>query len=66
MADQKIEKGDDQLKDIVDQMSSSDDLKVLHATQAIKKISQEKNPPIEMLIENGVVPFCVRFLESKV
>lgn len=60
-----MEKGDHQLKDIVEQMHSSDDAKVLHATQAIKKMSQEKNPPIEMLIDNGVVPVCVRFLESK-
>lgn len=60
-----MEKGDHQLKDIVEQMNSSDDAKVLHATQAIKKMSQEKNPPIETLIDSGVVPVCVRFLESK-
>lgn len=53
------------LEDIIHHMQSDDGKKVLRATQAARKIlSQEKNPPIATLIGHGVVPLCVRFLES--
>lgn len=53
------------LEDVIDQMQCNDDKKVLRATQAARKIlSQERNPPIETLIGHGIVPLCVRFLES--
>lgn len=53
------------LEEIVNEMQCCDDVKALHATQAVRKISQEKNPPIELLIRYGVAPICVRFLGSK-
>ena len=37
----------------------------LAATSKFRKIlSQEKNPPIELVIECGVIPRLVQFLES--
>lgn len=55
------------LEDIINHMQCNDEQKVLRATQAARKIlSQERNPPIEKLIGHGIVPLCVRFLESNV
>lgn len=53
------------LEGIINDMQSNDEITVLHATQAARKmLSQERNPPIEKLIGHGIVPLCVRFLES--
>lgn len=53
------------LEEIVDNMQCNDELTVLRATQAARKmLSQERNPPIEKLIGHGIVPLCVRFLDS--
>lgn len=53
------------LEEIVEHMESTDEQTVLRATQAARKmLSQERNPPIEKLIEHGIVPICVRFLDA--
>lgn len=54
------------LEEIVQVMQSNDDYTAFRATQAARKIlSQERNPPIDALIELGIVPICVNFLESQ-
>lgn len=53
------------LEEIILHMRSDDPSLVYRATQAARKmLSQERNPPIEHLIEHGIVPICVDFLES--
>lgn len=53
------------LEEIIMHMKSDDSVLVHRATQAARKmLSQELNPPIENLIEHGIVPICVDFLES--
>lgn len=53
------------LEEIIVQMQSDDPTLVHRATQAARKmLSQERNPPIDSLIGHGIVPICVRFLES--
>lgn len=54
------------LEDIVLNMQSNDEQTVVHATQAARKmLSQERNPPIEKLIGQGIVPLCVNFLDAE-
>lgn len=44
-------------------MASSDPLVRLAATKSARKtLSRERNPPIESIIESGIVPSCVDFL----
>lgn len=51
---------------VISQMHSRDDLIVLHAVQAVRQIlCRTQSPPIDLLIEHGVVPLCVRFLDSQ-
>lgn len=64
-ADKESKEADPKIDEMVEQMSSSDDREVLQATHAIRKISQETNPPIDAFIGLGVVSLCVPFLESK-
>lgn len=53
------------LEEIILHMKGDDPTLVHRATQAARKmLSQERNPPIENLIEHGIVPICVDFLES--
>lgn len=53
------------LDEIIAQMRSEDPTLVHRATQAARKmLSQERNPPIDSLIEHGIVPICVGFLDS--
>lgn len=50
--------------EIVAGMNSSDQFMQLQATQACRKmLSREKNPPIDAMIECGIVPRCIKFLE---
>lgn len=68
MADQDSKKEDrilEHISYVIGQMRSRDDLIVLHAVQAVRQIlCGTQSPPIDLLIENGVVPLCVRFLDS--
>lgn len=53
------------LDEVVQMMQSNDESTAYRATQAARKIlSQERNPPIDALIAQGIVPICVNFLES--
>ncbi|XP_003704950.1 karyopherin subunit alpha [Megachile rotundata] len=52
------------INDIVNDMKSSDETIQLQATQACRKmLSREKNPPIDNMIKQGIVPRCVEFLD---
>ncbi|BES87452.1 unnamed protein product [Nesidiocoris tenuis] len=52
------------IEDIVKGMNSTDENTVLLATQAARKtLSREKNPPIDVLINHGVVPRLVQLLD---
>ncbi|XP_076754777.1 karyopherin subunit alpha [Xylocopa sonorina] len=52
------------IDDIISGMKSTDQTIQLQATQACRKmLSREKNPPIENMIKNGIVPRCVEFLD---
>ncbi|XP_043285890.1 importin subunit alpha [Venturia canescens] len=51
------------MEDIISGMASEDETIQLRATQACRKVlSQEKNPPIDRMIQQGIVPRCVEFL----
>lgn len=53
------------IDEIVYGMKSSDEAIQLQATQACRKmLSREKNPPIDHMIQNGIVPQCIKFLDS--
>ncbi|CAK9815821.1 Importin subunit alpha-1 [Anthophora quadrimaculata] len=52
------------IEEIVSGMESSDETIKLQATQACRKmLSREKNPPINTMIQCGIVPLCVKFLD---
>lgn len=52
------------MEEIIMQMQSDDPTAVYRATQAARKmLSQERNPPIDSLIEHGIVPICVELLD---
>ncbi|KAK9507599.1 hypothetical protein O3M35_007421 [Rhynocoris fuscipes] len=51
------------IEEITEGMRSSDPQLQLLATQAARKtLSREKNPPIDVLINSGLVPRCIEFL----
>lgn len=51
------------IEDVVAGMKSSDQTIQLQATQACRKmLSREKSPPIDSMIQCGIVPRCVEFL----
>ncbi|OXU24857.1 hypothetical protein TSAR_016412 [Trichomalopsis sarcophagae] len=51
------------IDEIIAGMTSEDDQAMLQATQACRKmLSRERNPPINDMIEKGIVPLCVEFL----
>lgn len=53
------------MADVVKDMKGTDPTTVFRATQAARKIlSQERNPPIDTLIDFGIVPICIKFLDS--
>lgn len=50
---------------IMEGMQGSDPESVYRATQAARKtLSVDQNPPINVLIDHGIVPLCVKFLDS--
>lgn len=52
------------IEEIVAGMKSSDETIQLQATQACRKmLSREKNPPINNMIQQGIVPRCIEFLD---
>ncbi|XP_078050431.1 karyopherin subunit alpha [Augochlora pura] len=52
------------IDEIVAGMQSVDETIQLQATQACRKmLSREKNPPIDSMIERGIVPRCIQFLD---
>lgn len=54
------------LSEIINGMRSSDENVIFQATQSARKmLSQERNPPIETLINHGIVPLCVHFLDAE-
>lgn len=51
--------------EIVTAMQSCDPEKQVMGMQAARKmLSRERNPPIDLMIGHGIVPICVRFLQS--
>lgn len=65
MTDVEWDKATDSIKDMVRNMRSDDASVVLSGIQAIRKLSQQDNPLIQELIDNGVVELCTEFLDSK-
>lgn len=54
------------LDEIITGMRSNNPNLVFQATQSARKmLSQERNPPINTLINNGIVPLCVQFLDDE-
>ncbi|XP_076663446.1 karyopherin subunit alpha [Andrena cerasifolii] len=52
------------VEEIVVGMKCPDETIQLQATQACRKmLSQEKSPPIDIMIQRGIVPRCVEFLD---
>ena len=52
------------IPEIVVEITSSDPQKQLVATQAARKLlSKERNPPIDDVIQAGVIPHLVQFLK---
>ncbi|XP_044728634.1 importin subunit alpha-5 [Chrysoperla carnea] len=52
-------------EEIMEGLMSMDEKIQLQATQACRKIlSRERNPPIDLMIQCGVVPKCVEFLSK--
>ena len=49
---------------VVAMQSSDPDQQLLGTTAARKTLSREQNPPIKELVDAGIVPMCVRFLED--
>lgn len=53
------------IPDIVLGLQSQDPAKQFESVQAVRRmLSREQNPPIDIMIQNGVVPYCVRYLSS--
>ncbi|XP_054423977.1 importin subunit alpha-8 [Pteronotus mesoamericanus] len=53
------------LQDIINGVNASDPVLCLQATQAARKIlSRERNPPLKLIVEAGLIPRLVEFLRS--
>lgn len=51
---------------IIAQMHSSDEANILRAVKAVRNIlCRCEDPPINPLIHHGIVPICVRLLDSQ-
>lgn len=52
------------MDDIINHINSSDETLQLLAIQTCRKLlSQDKNPPINDMIESGIVPHCINLLD---
>lgn len=52
------------IDEIVEGISSSDETTLMIATQSCRKLlSREKNPPINDIIQGGIVPRCIELLD---
>lgn len=66
MMEQDLERDGQMLQNIIRQMHSNDYTTVLQAIQAVRQVlCRSKSPPIDVLIDHGVVPLSVQFLESQ-
>jgi len=53
------------INEIVNHINSSDETLQLSAIQTCRKLlSREKNPPINDIIEGGIVPRCIELLDN--
>jgi len=53
------------IDEIVNYINSSDETLQLLAIQTCRKLlSRERNPPINDMIKNGIVPRCIKLLDS--
>lgn len=53
------------IDNIIIGMTTNDEGIQLQAIQACRKIlSRERNPPIDLMIEKGIVPLCIQFLKA--
>lgn len=52
------------VEEIFEGMKSGDDVRTFAATQAARKmLSRERNPPIDVMVQHGIVPICTAFLD---
>lgn len=52
------------VEEIFEGMRSDDELRIFAATQAARKmLSRERNPPIDVMVQHGIVPICTTFLD---
>lgn len=66
MMEEESERNEQMLQNLIRQMYSNDYMTVLQAIQTVRQVlCRSENPPIDLLIEQGVVPLSVRFLESQ-
>lgn len=66
MADQASKRDDQMLRNIIGQLRSRDASIVMDALQKIRRmLCQTGISSTDKLIEYGIVPLCVRFLESQ-
>lgn len=53
------------LEEIFSGMRSQDRQTIFMATQAARKmLSRERNPPIDVMVQHGIVPLCTKFLDE--
>lgn len=52
------------VEEIFEGMRCDDELRIFTATQAARKmLSRERNPPIDIMVQHGIVPICTAFLD---
>lgn len=52
------------VEEIFEGMKSGEDVRTYAATQAARKmLSRERNPPIDVMVQHGIVPICTAFLD---
>lgn len=62
---EKTQIGNINIDNVILEMQSNDEALQLQGTQICRKmLSQERNPPIKDMIEKGIIPLCVEFLNK--